>query len=295
MDMLAFNLASMPKVKLVGYIEYTSPWIHFKRKLDEYVLYVIKNGELHMRENGVEYVLRRGDMFLLEPHLEHEGTDKHTCDYYYIHFEHPDCRPAQVDDLTALARRSILEDIDLGDEAMRCYFPKYYTLPDRKSMHQAMHGLQALTQLYRRKQFNRGLTALKFSELLIEWSRVCFLSVLQNPNGKHTKSYMKVHALLDYIHDRYTSRITSIDVEREFECNYDYINRVFKEITGFTITRYVNHVRIRHARELIEATPMSLGEIGYLVGLDDPYYFSKVFKQYVGLSPMQYYKRMREM
>lgn len=57
--------------------------------------------------------------------------------------------------------------------------------------------------------------------------------------------------------------------------------------------RYVNLIRINHAKELIEATHLSFGEIGYLTGLDDPYHFSKLFKKYAGVSPTQYYKRHR--
>jgi methylphosphotriester-DNA--protein-cysteine methyltransferase len=69
---------------------------------------------------------------------------------------------------------------------------------------------------------------------------------------------------------------------------------VFQEATGHTIARYVNRVRVDHAKELIEATHLSMNEIGYLTGLNDPFYFSKVFKKYVGLSPTQYYKKVRE-
>ena len=44
------------------------------------------------------------------------------------------------------------------------------------------------------------------------------------------------------------------------------------------------------AKELIETTPINFSEIGYLVGIDDPYYFSKLFKKYTGMTPTQYYK-----
>ena len=121
------------------------------------------------------------------------------------------------------------------------------------------------------------MTALKFMEMLIELSRESLFDELEK-NSPHTKSYMKVHALLDYIHEHYAEKIISSDIEQRFECNYDYINRVFAKLTGHTIMRYVNQVRINHAKELIEATHLSFGEIGYLTGLDDPFYFSKVFK-----------------
>ncbi|MNH42191.1 Arabinose operon regulatory protein [compost metagenome] len=47
-------------------------------------------------------------------------------------------------------------------------------------------------------------------------------------------------------------------------------------------------MRINHAKELLDATHLSIGEVGYQVGLEDPYYFSKVFKKYVGMSPSEY-------
>jgi Response regulator containing CheY-like receiver domain and AraC-type DNA-binding domain len=291
--MLAVNVELVPAIKLMGYVSYSTPWMHFKRNTDEYVLYIIKNGELHMREEGVDYILRRGDMLLLEPGLEHEGTRKALCDYYYFHFKHPDMSALSVDNVAELARRSILEDAGEGDEQPVCHFPKHFSLSDKNGFHQTMHAMNDLLQLYRRKHFNRGLTALRFSELLIELSRAYFLNVLRSDKGPGSKAIVKVHALLDFIHRYYADKITSRLIEKEFESNYDYLNRVFKEFTGYTITRYVNKVRIQHAQELIQATHMSFGEIGYLVGLDDPYYFSKVFKQHVGLSPMQYYKKVR--
>jgi YesN/AraC family two-component response regulator len=151
-----------------------------------------------------------------------------------------------------------------------------------------------MLQLNKRKQYNRSITALRFSELFIEVSRENFLVELQKSSSTNTKSFVKVHALLDYIHHNYSNKITSADIEQEFECNYDYINRMFKKLTGHTITHYINKVRINHAKELIEATHLSFGEIGYLTGLNDPFYFSKVFKKYVGLSPNQYFKRIRD-
>lgn len=292
--MLRMNVELVPKIMLIGYVSYTTPWIHFYRNTDEFVLYIVKNGELHLKENGVEYVLKRGDSLLLEPGLDHVGTRKATCDYYYFHFKHPDMTAAQVLHPIELAKDILLEDNAKREEAISCYFPKFHTLSEKNSFHQMTHAMNELLLLYRRKHYNRGLTALRFSELLIELSRNYFLLMLQNAGGKRSKATAKVHALLDYIHQHYTDKIGSGLIEREFESNYDYLNRIFKEITGYTITRYVNKVRIQHAQELIQATHMTFGEIGYLTGLNDPYYFSKVFKQFTGLSPAQYYKQVRE-
>ncbi|SFF04350.1 AraC-like ligand binding domain-containing protein [Paenibacillus algorifonticola] len=287
--MLTVNMDILPKIRLAGFVSYRTPWIHFKRKLDEYVLIFIKSGELHLLENGTPYILKRGDVFLLEPGLHHEGFEKHVCAYYYVHFSHANITSRPVGDRKALARHFLLEEKQAdADDSNLCYLSKHFTLTGKSALLQAFHAMDELRELYCRKQYNQNLTALQFSRLLIELSREHLLAELHKENNLNSKSFMKVHALLEYIHHHYVDKIASPDIERLFECNFDYLNRIFKTITGYPIAQYIIKVRIDHAKELLQATSLSIGEIGYLSGLNDPYYFSKVFKKHIGLSPLQY-------
>ncbi|RCW48548.1 AraC family transcriptional regulator [Paenibacillus prosopidis] len=302
--MLAINVEMVPRIKIMGFIAYKSPWLHFKRNINEYVLYFIRSGELHLKEEDKHYVLRKGDMLILEPNMDHEGTEKHVCDYYYIHFEHPDIKSLQIEDMIALADYFIASHDQspftqhkppMADiHPYGCYFPKYHTISDKTRFNQALHAMNEMLQLYKRRHYNRSLTALRFTQLLIELSRENFIDELQRNDRFRSKSIVKVNALLDYIHQNYQNKITGSDIELAFESNYDYLNRAFKKATGQSISRYINTVRINQAKELIETTPLSVGEIGYLTGLNDPFHFSKVFKKYVGMSPTQYFKLIRE-
>ena len=69
-----------------------------------------------------------------------------------------------------------------------------------------------------------------------------------------------------------------------------YLNKIFKKIMGKTIFVYLNEIRIQHACKLLATTSMKVAAIGYRVGYQDEYYFSKVFKKYTGVSPGQYEK-----
>lgn len=294
MPVLAIHPEFVPRIKLFGFVSYKTPWIHFRRTTDEYILYFIKSGELRLHENGTPYALKRGDMLLLEPHLEHEGLEKQPCDYFYVHFHHPDIRRTAAQDPLSLAKRVLMEKNEDSETPDMIYYPKYGSLDGKNEFHRALHEMNEMADLYRRNPFHRSLTGLKLLEWMIGLSRDYLMAELRRDDKRPARSYWKVNALLEYIHGHYTERITGELIEKEFDCNYDYINRVFQEVTGRTITRYVNLVRVNHAKELIEATHLSMSEIGYLTGLNDPFYFSKVFKKYVGLSPSQYDRKMRE-
>ena len=55
-----------------------------------------------------------------------------------------------------------------------------------------------------------------------------------------------------------------------------------------TVSEYVQKTRIRNAQSLLRDTNISIQEVSYSVGIDDPLYFSKTFRKLVGLSPRDY-------
>ena len=70
----------------------------------------------------------------------------------------------------------------------------------------------------------------------------------------------------------------------------DYIRNQFKLKTGKTPTRFLTELRINHARYLIDLykESISLLQISEQCGFVDYIYFSKRFKQLVGVSPIKY-------
>ena len=54
---------------------------------------------------------------------------------------------------------------------------------------------------------------------------------------------------------------------------------------------YLIHVRLEKAKEMLEDGRESIRTIANLVGYDDVYHFSKLFKKHFGVSPMYYRKK----
>jgi YesN/AraC family two-component response regulator len=125
---------------------------------------------------------------------------------------------------------------------------------------------------------------------MIRVGRECITTRTENAKAHVSKAFIKTQTILNYLNREYHKKLTSSDIEQTFESNYDYLNRIFHKSTGFTIFNYLNMVRINKAKEIIETTPLKFSEIGYLIGIDNPYYFSKLFKKYSGITPTQYWE-----
>ena len=66
---------------------------------------------------------------------------------------------------------------------------------------------------------------------------------------------------------------------------------MFKRFTGTTLSDYIAWVKIEHAKELIDSHQYLMYEISDMLGFENPYYFSRVFKKVTGISPRNYEKR----
>ncbi|MFD1177958.1 helix-turn-helix domain-containing protein [Paenibacillus puldeungensis] len=93
-----------------------------------------------------------------------------------------------------------------------------------------------------------------------------------------------------YIHAHYGDDLTRNGLAEVVYLNPDYLARLFKKETGVSLGSYVIQVRIQEAKQLLEATNLSVYVIANKVGYANYSYFSKLFKQEVGLTPNEYKK-----
>ena len=77
-------------------------------------------------------------------------------------------------------------------------------------------------------------------------------------------------------------------ISKALNISSSYLSTSFKKETGQTITDYINHRRISHAKHLLRTTSLQVQTVAQLCGIVDVHYFSKVFKKIVGITPKQY-------
>lgn len=70
----------------------------------------------------------------------------------------------------------------------------------------------------------------------------------------------------------------------------NYLSRLFKNSAGQTISSYIQNARVDQAKRLLCTTSLKTYEVGERVGINDPVYFSRIFKKVTGISPKEYKK-----
>ncbi len=97
-----------------------------------------------------------------------------------------------------------------------------------------------------------------------------------------------VKQVKEYLEKHYNEVITRNHIESLVHLNRDYINREFKEATGYSLMEYIQHYRILIAKKLLRETEDTVSEICIKTGYDSPAYFSKIFKKRTGMTPVDY-------
>ncbi|MEK8132268.1 helix-turn-helix domain-containing protein [Paenibacillus filicis] len=96
---------------------------------------------------------------------------------------------------------------------------------------------------------------------------------------ERASAYMRAHVGDELSRDR-IARLSGVSPE--------HLSRLFKKEKGVSFSEYLSRLRIKKARELLQLSSSSVGEVAREVGIPSEYYFSRKFKQLVGVSPSVY-------
>ena len=78
------------------------------------------------------------------------------------------------------------------------------------------------------------------------------------------------------------------DLVKDMAVSRSVFFKKLKSLTGLAPVEFIKEVRINKAVQLIESGEFSITQIAYMVGINDPRYFSKCFKQKMGMTPTEY-------
>lgn len=127
---------------------------------------------------------------------------------------------------------------------------------------------------------------------ILEWLQIfCGKLCRLLDERKENRSDKVVDQAKSYIEEHYQEKLTLTEIADILNISSGYLSNNFKKFTGMTLSDYIAHIKIEHAKELIDTHQYLMYEISDMLGFDNPYYFSKVFKKVTGISPREHEKR----
>ena len=100
-----------------------------------------------------------------------------------------------------------------------------------------------------------------------------------------------IQGIIRYIHQNIDVDLSVNSIADLVGLNHEYLSRIFKRSTGFSLKRYITNEKIKAAKILLETTDLSVTIIAGRVGYANYSNFTRSFRQIAGCTPSEYRKR----
>lgn len=105
-----------------------------------------------------------------------------------------------------------------------------------------------------------------------------------------TRSLKRFNTVLQFIEDNYDKKIRLKELADSANLSECHFCRTFKQITGKTLTDYVNEIRLEKAACFLKQTDLNITETALKCGFDSISYFNRLFSKYYKISPTKFRK-----
>jgi len=249
---------------------------HFRERpagVEQYILIYCVKGKGHYKLYDKEYQVGENQFFIIPKGTPHQyGSDNdNPWTIYWLHFAGAQAAcfgedyqlPTTI--LPGVTSR-ITDRNDIFEEI-------FLTLSDNYSI----DNLRYCTSL-----LYGYLASFKFCQLFRKYN--CSDSRIDNTD--------LVNGALHYMLENVEKQLSLRELAAYIGYSVSQFSAVFKIKTGRSPLNYFNLLKIQRACKLLEETNMKINQISCKVGIDDSYYFSRLFTKIVGVSP-KYYRQSR--
>ncbi len=128
--------------------------------------------------------------------------------------------------------------------------------------------------------------------LLYQWHRDSQAPYVSfSPGSSHQDAV--VRELEGWVNENYAQAAPVEEMARRSGLPESTFKRRFKRATGYSPLQYVQHLRVEEAKQLLERSAMSVDDVSWAVGYEEPAAFRRVFKRTTSITPGEYRRRFR--
>lgn len=275
---------------------------------DELEIIYVKHGKLHVTISGENYIGNPKEAFVVSPgSLHFMGSPTGDVDYYtflfpveYISFQTDDIMEKTI--LSPLKHGRVMIKPQINDMAEDIcerlieintnisYLKKKTSESTKERKNRENHkynksddiAVSNINEANINAQFETKMTLIKFIQKM--WQNGLILENAANGTNTTEKE------MITYIRQNYTREISLQEFGMQFHLSEKYISRYFKEHFHITLSQYINHLRLEHARQLLQESTAPVTEVALQSGYQNVSYFIRCFKKMYGVSPLKYRK-----
>ncbi len=242
----------------------------------QYELHYFLSGDGGFENGGDRYRIEHGSLFLAPPGTIHAvvpGELHRPVSYYAVLFAVPDSSPLRRVVETRQFQRSFPRTVGSRHRVLFEELANRYAHVSRARHHAGVHMLQALLWDLEAERGTGGDTP---GELAA--------------HGDPDAADYNVHVdRAIQLFERHVARpITVAEVARRLEISQAHLTRLFDQRFGVPPLQYYRRLRMEVAASRLINTTSSVKEIAWELGYSNPFHFSRSFKRFAEMSPIEY-------
>jgi len=250
------------------------------------IIYVSKGKCKHVL-NDNEFEIFKGDIFIMPPYVPHYFIQEDDVEIYEYEFvpEFLNEKFSQTFYETSFTDFAYLEPFLVIENKIKPRLNLYGA-----AQREVEDTLREILLEYedQNEDFELMIKALTLKLLILvlrEYNTTLEKSDENYLFAKHKDSLIKA---IDFIKENYNQNIYLDEAVKVSLLSKSYFGFLFKHMTHMTFTEYVNNMRINKAIELLKTRPdLKVIEICFEVGYNNVNHFNRIFRNQIGLTPMQ--------
>lgn len=250
-----------------GYEECNAGYYHGPHKKTYYTLFAMLDGECVCEINDREFTLKKNDFVMVFPEWEvtYKRAVTDTWSYAWVGFAGMKAEECAI--YSGFLPENPIQNIGCAVQVQRFIDSV----------------IEARENTYANTLRRNGLLKIFFAELVDYYNKQILEEQLQTVSD--VEKLPHIREAITYINDNYGSKIKINELADHVGVNRSYLASSFKRATGYSPKEYLLTLRMEKAKSLLEKTDMPVNAVATSVGYSDQLAFSRMFKEYAGISP----------